>query len=93
MAPVGGLVFFAAAYSLYLYASTQHGKPPGVGGRVSPIIAREHLIMLLHWVPINFLVVKFSVLQLLLCFNSLYKTPTCGVGKETILRHPESSTP
>nr|VFU78691.1 NADH dehydrogenase subunit 4 [Proasellus cavaticus] len=93
MAPVGGLVFFAAAYSLYLYAATQHGKPPSVGGSAVPVIVREHLTMLLHWAPINFLVVKFSVLQLLLCFNSLYKTPTCEFGEETLLSHPESSAP
>nr|VFU78716.1 NADH dehydrogenase subunit 4 [Bragasellus molinai] len=71
--PIVGLTFFAAAYSLYMYSNTQHGKTSISNfGTVSPDL-REHLILLAHWVPINFLVVKFSSLQLFLCFSSLYK--------------------
>nr|VFU78843.1 NADH dehydrogenase subunit 4 [Proasellus racovitzai] len=70
-APVAGLVFFAAAYSLYLYASTQQGKTPYIGGGASGASAREHLVALLHWVPINLLVVKFSTLQMFVCLSSL----------------------
>nr|VFU78659.1 NADH dehydrogenase subunit 4 [Proasellus grafi] len=62
--PVAGLVFFAAAYSLYMYISTQHGKSPYVVSGASGASVREHLILLLHWAPINLLIVKFSMLQL-----------------------------
>nr|VFU78893.1 NADH dehydrogenase subunit 4 [Proasellus meridianus] len=90
-APLGGLVFFAASYSLYLYVATQHGKAPYVSGGASGASVREHLVMLLHWAPINLLVVKFSVLQLFVCLNSLYKMPTCGVGEDIILGHLEKT--
>nr|VFU78842.1 NADH dehydrogenase subunit 4 [Proasellus rectus] len=69
--PLAGLVFFAAAYSLYLYISTQHGKAPYISGGAVGASVREHLVMLLHWAPINLLVVKFSILQLFVCLNSL----------------------
>nr|VFU78614.1 NADH dehydrogenase subunit 4 [Proasellus escolai] len=70
-APVAGLVFFAAAYSLYLYISTQHGKTPFIGGSGGGVSVREHLVMFLHWAPINLLIVKFSALQMFVCLNSL----------------------
>nr|VFU78692.1 NADH dehydrogenase subunit 4 [Proasellus aragonensis] len=89
--PVAGLVFFAAAYSLYLYVSTQHGKMPHIGGGAAGVSVREHLVLLLHWAPINFLVVKFSALQLFICLNSLYKMLTCGVEEDMFLGHLEST--
>nr|ADA69750.1 NADH dehydrogenase subunit 4 [Asellus aquaticus] len=64
MVPVAGLVFLAAAYSIYLYVMTQHGKPSNVSFSALPISSREHLTMLLHWVPINLMVVKYSMLQM-----------------------------
>nr|VFU78693.1 NADH dehydrogenase subunit 4 [Proasellus jaloniacus] len=69
--PVVSLVFFAAAYSLYLYISTQHGKASPITGGAQGVSVREHLMMLLHWVPINLLVVKFSTLQMFVCLDSL----------------------
>nr|VFU78783.1 NADH dehydrogenase subunit 4 [Proasellus ibericus] len=89
--PVAGLVFFAASYSLYLYVSTQHGKTPHAGGGFVGASAREYLVMLLHWMPINMLVVKFSILQLFVCLGSLYKMPVCGAGEDLILSHPEKT--
>nr|VFU78664.1 NADH dehydrogenase subunit 4 [Proasellus granadensis] len=91
-APVAGLVFFAAAYSLYLYISTQHGKAPFTGSSANGVSVREHLVMLLHWVPINLLIVKFSTLQMFICLDSLYKMTTCGVGEDMhILSHLETT--
>nr|VFU78809.1 NADH dehydrogenase subunit 4 [Proasellus arthrodilus] len=87
--PVASLVFFAAAYSLYLYISTQHGKLPNIGSGVMSVSVREHLVMMLHWVPINLLIVKFSILQLFVCLDSLYQTPTCEVGDDYFLGHSE----
>nr|AAX76894.1 NADH dehydrogenase subunit 4 [Drosophila takahashii] len=52
------LSFFSAAYTLYLYSLSQHGKLfSGVysfsGGKI-----REYLLMLLHWLPLNLLILK-----------------------------------
>nr|QRZ60670.1 NADH dehydrogenase subunit 4 [Prosthiochaeta sp. CAU WL-2019511] len=52
------LSFFSAAYTLYLYAYSQHGKVfSGVysfsGGSV-----REFLLLFLHWFPLNLLIMK-----------------------------------
>nr|VFU78796.1 NADH dehydrogenase subunit 4 [Proasellus assaforensis] len=89
--PVVGLVFFAAAYSLYLYVSTQHGKAPYISGGATGAQVREHLVMLLHWAPINLLVIKFSILQLFVCLDSLYKMPVCGAGEDLFLGHLEKT--
>nr|YP_010417786.1 NADH dehydrogenase subunit 4 [Precis eurodoce]USF17945.1 NADH dehydrogenase subunit 4 [Precis eurodoce] len=50
--------FFSAGYSLYLYSYTQHGKYNlGVysfyGG-----VSREYLMLMLHWLPLNMLILK-----------------------------------
>nr|QXG19007.1 NADH dehydrogenase subunit 4 [Chymomyza costata] len=52
------LSFFSAAYTLYLYSFSQHGKSfSGVysfsGGKI-----REYLMMLLHWFPLNLLILS-----------------------------------
>nr|YP_009469739.1 NADH dehydrogenase subunit 4 [Tropidomantis tenera]AVE15628.1 NADH dehydrogenase subunit 4 [Tropidomantis tenera] len=50
--------FFSAAYTLYLYSYSQHGTYysgmfSSVGG-----YCREYLLLMLHWVPLNFLILK-----------------------------------
>nr|AII02260.1 NADH dehydrogenase subunit 4 [Rhodoneura mellea] len=52
--------FFSAGYSLYLYSFTQHGKYYfGIysfyGG-----LSREYLMLLLHWLPLNIMVLKID---------------------------------
>uniref|UniRef100_UPI003003900F NADH dehydrogenase subunit 4 n=1 Tax=Desmometopa sabroskyi TaxID=3118444 RepID=UPI003003900F len=52
------LSFFSAAYSLYMYAYTQHGNfYAGLfsfsGGNI-----REYILLLLHWFPLNLLIMK-----------------------------------
>nr|YP_010894932.1 NADH dehydrogenase subunit 4 [Phortica pseudogigas]WJW73445.1 NADH dehydrogenase subunit 4 [Phortica pseudogigas] len=52
------LSFFSAAYTLYLYSFSQHGKIfSGVysfsGGKI-----REYLLLMLHWLPLNLLIMK-----------------------------------
>nr|AMN09037.1 NADH dehydrogenase subunit 4 [Pedicia sp. ZK-2016] len=52
------LSFFSAAYTLYLYSYSQHGKLcSGVysvyGGKL-----REYLLLFLHWFPLNLLIMK-----------------------------------
>ncbi|YP_010328127.1 NADH dehydrogenase subunit 4 (mitochondrion) [Bactrocera neohumeralis] len=55
------LSFFSAAYTLYLYAYSQHGKIfSGVysfsGGKV-----REFFLLFLHWFPLNLLILKSDI--------------------------------
>nr|UOU84910.1 NADH dehydrogenase subunit 4 [Microchrysa flavicornis] len=50
--------FFSAAYTLYVYSYTQHGKLcsgsySGSNGKV-----REYLVLSLHWFPLNLLIMK-----------------------------------
>nr|QXT45768.1 NADH dehydrogenase subunit 4 [Leucrocuta aphrodite] len=52
------LSFFSAAYTLYLFSYSQHGKLYSglyscVGG-----YTREYLLLFLHWVPLNLMILK-----------------------------------
>nr|YP_009538047.1 NADH dehydrogenase subunit 4 [Limenitis populi]AYN60790.1 NADH dehydrogenase subunit 4 [Limenitis populi] len=52
--------FFSAGYSLYLYSYTQHGKyNMGVYSFYTGT-SREYLMLLLHWLPLNILVLKID---------------------------------
>nr|YP_010693108.1 NADH dehydrogenase subunit 4 [Dacus humeralis]WCB98289.1 NADH dehydrogenase subunit 4 [Dacus humeralis] len=55
------LSFFSAAYTLYLYAYSQHGKLfSGVysfsGGKI-----REYFLLFLHWFPLNLLILSSDI--------------------------------
>nr|UFR82924.1 NADH dehydrogenase subunit 4 [Chalcosoma caucasus caucasus] len=56
--------FFSAAYSLYLYAYTQHGKFYSGMYSISSDSIREYLLLLLHWLPLNFLILKSEFVTL-----------------------------
>nr|AVE15540.1 NADH dehydrogenase subunit 4 [Mantidae JZ-2017] len=50
--------FFSAAYTLYLYSYSQHGMSfSGIYSSVSGY-CREYLLLMLHWFPLNFLILK-----------------------------------
>nr|YP_010398705.1 NADH dehydrogenase subunit 4 [Hylemya nigrimana]UQK95124.1 NADH dehydrogenase subunit 4 [Hylemya nigrimana] len=58
------LSFFSAAYTLYLYACSQHGKNflgsySFSGGKI-----REFLLLFLHWFPLNLLILKSDLCML-----------------------------
>nr|AML26101.1 NADH dehydrogenase subunit 4 [Staphylinidae sp. BMNH 1274257] len=56
--------FFSAAYSLYLYSFSQHGMIySGVYFMYSSNM-REYLLLLLHWLPLNLLILKSEMLVL-----------------------------
>nr|YP_010397339.1 NADH dehydrogenase subunit 4 [Gametis jucunda]UQJ77446.1 NADH dehydrogenase subunit 4 [Gametis jucunda] len=56
--------FFSAAYSLYLYSYSQHGMLySGVYSYWNGSV-REYLLLLLHWLPLNILVLKSEYLTL-----------------------------
>nr|YP_010385121.1 NADH dehydrogenase subunit 4 [Elodes marginata]UPL65131.1 NADH dehydrogenase subunit 4 [Elodes marginata] len=50
--------FFSAAYSLYLYSFIQHGKFFSGNYSFSLGEIREYLLLLLHWLPLNIMILK-----------------------------------
>nr|YP_009349943.1 NADH dehydrogenase subunit 4 [Kuwayamaea chinensis]AQM40117.1 NADH dehydrogenase subunit 4 [Kuwayamaea chinensis] len=56
--------FFGAAYSLYLYSYSQHGMIYSGIYSCSSGYTREYLLLLLHWLPLNILVLKGDVCML-----------------------------
>nr|AMH85703.1 NADH dehydrogenase subunit 4 [Ocyptamus sativus] len=50
--------FFSAAYTLYLYAYSQHGKLYSGVYSFMTGYNREYLLLFLHWFPLNLLVLK-----------------------------------
>jgi len=58
---IGFLSFFSAAYTLYIYSISQHGKFyislfSCCSGKV-----REYLILILHWLPLNIIILNGSL--------------------------------
>uniref|UniRef100_Q56GP2 NADH-ubiquinone oxidoreductase chain 4 n=3 Tax=montium subgroup TaxID=32352 RepID=Q56GP2_9MUSC len=60
------LSFFSAAYTLYLYSFSQHGKLFSGVYSFSVGKIREYLLMLLHWLPLNLLILKSDTCMLML---------------------------
>nr|QLY89659.1 NADH dehydrogenase subunit 4 [Hydraena riparia] len=57
------ILFFSAAYSLYLYSYTQHGMIYNLYSFHNGYV-REFLLMFLHWLPLNLLILKSEYLTL-----------------------------
>nr|YP_010728523.1 NADH dehydrogenase subunit 4 [Endochironomus albipennis]WEF49764.1 NADH dehydrogenase subunit 4 [Endochironomus albipennis] len=57
--------FFSAAYSLYLYSYSQHGKFNVGNYSFSFALNREYLVLFLHWFPVNFLILKSDLMVLM----------------------------
>lgn len=55
---VGLLSFFRAAYTLYMYSLRQHGKYYRALFSCCSGKSREYLILILHWLPLNVLILK-----------------------------------
>nr|ALO71106.1 NADH deshydrogenase subunit 4 [Pselaphinae sp. 10 EF-2015] len=56
------LSFFSAGYSLYLFSYSQHGKINFSIYSFKMIEIREFLLLLLHWLPLNMLILKSDFL-------------------------------
>nr|YP_010954766.1 NADH dehydrogenase subunit 4 [Falcicornis taibaishanensis]WMW30151.1 NADH dehydrogenase subunit 4 [Falcicornis taibaishanensis] len=56
--------FFSAAYSLFLYAYSQHGKMFSGLYSFSLGSVREYLLLFLHWFPLNIMILKSEFLVL-----------------------------
>ena len=55
------LSFFRASYTLYLFAYSQHGKfYSGINFFFCGVI-REYLLLILHWLPLNLLILKRNI--------------------------------
>nr|YP_010954444.1 NADH dehydrogenase subunit 4 [Ostrocerca truncata]WMV02007.1 NADH dehydrogenase subunit 4 [Ostrocerca truncata] len=52
------LSFFSAAYTLYIYSYSQHGKIYSGVYSCSMGYTREYLLLFLHWIPLNLLILK-----------------------------------
>nr|YP_009114939.1 NADH dehydrogenase subunit 4 [Acroneuria hainana]AIX03644.1 NADH dehydrogenase subunit 4 [Acroneuria hainana] len=52
------LSFFSAAYTLYLYSYSQHGKIYSGAYSCAMGYAREYLLLFLHWFPLNLLIMS-----------------------------------
>lgn len=66
MLAVGLLSFFRAAYTLYIYSISQHGKFFSSIFSCCSGKVREYLVLSLHWVPLNFIILKRGVLMYLI---------------------------
>nr|YP_009689664.1 NADH dehydrogenase subunit 4 [Runchomyia reversa]QEE94393.1 NADH dehydrogenase subunit 4 [Runchomyia reversa] len=58
------LSFFSAAYTLYLFAYSQHGKFYSGTFFFYSGLNREYLLLVLHWLPLNLLIMKSSFCML-----------------------------
>jgi NADH-ubiquinone oxidoreductase chain 4 len=70
--------FFSAAYCYYLYAYSQHGQLYASNYACYSGEVREYLLIILHWIPLNFLILKRDWLFLSLYLSSLKKIIACG---------------
>lgn len=71
--------FFSAAYRLYLYSFTQHGKYNIGIYRFYRGVSREYLILILHWLPLNILILKIDYCIIWFYLNNLIKILICGI--------------
>nr|ARX95723.1 NADH dehydrogenase subunit 4 [Armigeres subalbatus] len=58
------LSFFSAAYTLFLFAYSQHGKSYSGVNFFSLSSVREFLLLMLHWLPLNLLIMKSNFCML-----------------------------
>nr|AII02351.1 NADH dehydrogenase subunit 4 [Ethmia eupostica] len=56
--------FFSAGYSLYLYSYTQHGKYYSGVYSFYTGVSREYLLLMLHWLPLNFMILKIDYVMI-----------------------------
>nr|WEG22885.1 NADH dehydrogenase subunit 4 [Diprion sp.] len=60
------LSFFSACYTLYLYSFTQHGSMNYYSYSFSQGQIREFLLMMLHWIPLNLIILNSESLLMLM---------------------------
>nr|AGA56202.1 NADH dehydrogenase subunit 4 [Calocaris macandreae] len=65
MIGVGLLAFFSVSYTLYMYSTSQHGVYFNSLYSCCSGNIKEYLVLMLHWVPLNILIMKGSVVSFL----------------------------
>nr|AZL93511.1 NADH dehydrogenase subunit 4 [Torymus sp. ZJUH_2016035] len=55
-------MFMSAVYSLFLFSYIQHGKFSMNLFKLFPMSVIDYLLMLLHWIPLNFIILKLDYL-------------------------------
>nr|YP_007317346.1 NADH dehydrogenase subunit 4 [Scyllarides latus]AGA56123.1 NADH dehydrogenase subunit 4 [Scyllarides latus] len=63
---IAGLSFFSAAYTLYMYSLSQHGVFFSSLFSCCSGKVREFLILILHWLPLNLLILKSSLIMFMI---------------------------
>nr|YP_009512615.1 NADH dehydrogenase subunit 4 [Gordonella aff. paravillosa ZS-2018]AXJ93184.1 NADH dehydrogenase subunit 4 [Gordonella aff. paravillosa ZS-2018] len=66
MVAISLLSFFSAAYTLYMFSLSQHGKYYSALFSCCSGKVREYLILMLHWLPLNILILKSSSIMTIL---------------------------
>nr|YP_009420772.1 NADH dehydrogenase subunit 4 [Conomurex luhuanus]ASO76836.1 NADH dehydrogenase subunit 4 [Conomurex luhuanus] len=56
--------FLAALYSMYLFTCSQHGGSPKFAKPFSSFKSAGYVLMLMHWLPANFLIIKSDLIFL-----------------------------
>nr|AMW67821.1 NADH dehydrogenase subunit 4 [Nallachius americanus] len=64
MISISLLSFFGAAYSLYLYSYSQHGSYYSGLFSFMNGLGREYLLLMLHWAPLQLLIMRADVCEL-----------------------------
>jgi len=60
--PLGLIRFLAALYRIYLYTCTQHGGAPKHEKPFTGISGQALTLLMLHWIPANFLILKSELI-------------------------------
>lgn len=76
--PLGIISFLSAIYSIYLYTCSQHGGSPKFLKPFNQVSRRRHTLLLLHWIPANFFILKPELTFIWFYRISLKKTSACG---------------
>nr|YP_009654922.1 NADH dehydrogenase subunit 4 [Menida violacea]QCI09899.1 NADH dehydrogenase subunit 4 [Menida violacea] len=63
---LGILSFMSCCYSIYLFSMTQHGYIYSGLSFYNSVNVREYLLILLHLIPLNFLIIKFDSFSMMI---------------------------
>lgn len=58
---LGVISFMRCCYSVYLFSITQHGYIYSGLSSFSSVSVREYLLIVLHFIPLNFLFLKLDI--------------------------------
>ena len=78
-------VFLSAAYSLFLFRQTNHGKSSASINSFHSVSPLEWLVITLHWLPLNIFILSPITIQIILSNGSLIKILSCGLREILII--------